>query len=82
MAAATATPASQRRGSGVSITLNPTPSVAGVVTAPQAPSGVQMTAGGAAMYPGGGYYANQPMFMQTPSYPVLMNPPPMPTVNT
>ena len=78
MAATTATPASQRRGSGVSITLNPTPSVAGVVTTPQAPSGVAAPAGGAAMYPGGGY---GPMYMQAPGYPVLINPPPMPTVS-
>ena len=79
MAATTATPASQRRGSAVSITLNPTPSVAGVVTAPQPPSGGQATAGGGAMYPGGGYGQ---MYMQSPGYPVLINPPPMPTVST
>ena len=73
------TPASQRRGSGVSITLNPTKSVAGVVDPPQHANGMAMTGGSVPnMYPAPGY---GPYMIHTPSYPLLMNPPPMPTVS-
>ena len=71
------TPTSQRRGSGVSISLIPSNAVGGVITPSQAPNAVQGIAG-QPMYPQGPY---GPMYMQSPSYPVLMNPPPMPTVS-
>ena len=79
--AAEATPASQRRGSGVSISLSQSNAVAGVITpgtSGQVPNGM-MASPGQPMYPQGAY---GPMYIQTPSYPVLMNPPPMPTVST
>ena len=73
------TPASQRRGSGVSISLAPSNpnAVGGVITPGQAQNGMPMAAG-QPMYAQGTY---GPMYMQSPSYPVLMNPPPMPTVS-
>ena len=69
------TPTSQRRGSGVSISLTPTNAVGGVITPAQGPNAMPV---GQPMYPQGTY---GPMYMQSPSYPVLMNPPPMPTVS-
>ena len=74
----TDTPASQRRGSGVSISLTPSNNaVGGVVTPGPQANGMPMAAG-QPMYPPGAY---GPIYMQSPSYPVLMNPPPMPTVS-
>ena len=76
---AESTPASQRRGSGISITLTPNNNaVGGVVTPGPQANGMPMQAG-QPMYPQGAY---GPMYMQSPSYPVLMNPPPMPTVSS
>ena len=72
------TPASQRRGSGISISLAPSNNaVGGVITPAQAQNGMPMT-GAQPMYQQGPY---GPMYMQSPSYPVLMNPPHMPTVS-
>ena len=71
------TPASQRRGSGISISLAPSNAVGGVITPGHSQNGLSMTAA-QPMYPQGTY--GGPMYMQSPSYPVLMNPPPMPTV--
>ena len=72
------TPASQRRGSGISISLAPSNAVGGVITPGHSQNGLSMTAA-QPMYPQGTY--GGPMYMQSPSYPVLMNPPPMPTVS-
>ena len=74
------TPASQRRGSGISISLTPANNnaVGGVVTPGSQVNGMPMAAG-QPMYPQGAY---GPMYVQSPSYPVLMNPPPMPTVSS
>ena len=75
---AEATPASQRRGSGISISLTPSNNaVGGVITPAPVQNGMPMT-GAQPMYQQGPY---GPMYMQSPSYPVLMNPPPMPTVS-
>ena len=73
------TPVSQRRGSGISISLTPSNAVGGVITPGQAQNGIPIPAGQQPMYSQGAY---GPMYMQSPSYPVLMNPPPMPTVSS
>ena len=74
----TETPASQRRGSGISISLAPSNAVGGVITPGAAQNGVPIPVGQQPMYPPGAY---GPIYMQSPSYPVLINPSPMPTVS-
>ena len=76
---AESTPASQRRGSGISITLTPSNNAVGGVVTPAPQANAMPMQAGQQMYPQGAY---GPMYMQSPSYPVLMNPPPMPTVSS
>ncbi len=73
---------SRRRGSGISLNINPAPppakapSVAGGQHGRPHPMEKNFGPG----YPAFPGYSAYPQFVQSPSYPMLMNPPPMPTV--